>query len=232
MYRALLSRAVSLAALCVLCAAPFGCTTAPRHSGTLDDDRFYGGSYEQRRRVRDAVHLLQEPVQLVVRSIHITDSCPNYKSPDKEGNPQEAGHCEPTRDICIRPRYARAPDVFHECGHALFMSRSTDDRVRWTLVSLNAYGHTDGDFPRGGILTWYGATSPMEDFAEWVRWTMCYCNHIPVSALLVDTRMFDASDPSYLAHLRLLREWGAISESQYNELEPLFTLRVNGVPLK
>ncbi len=232
MFGMLLKRAACVAALLALFVVPFGCTATPPRPGTLDDSRFYGGSYEQRRRVRDAVHLMEEPVQLAVRSIHVTNDCPNYKPPDEEGNPHEAGHCEPTRDICIRPAYARTPNVFHECGHALFMARSTDDRVRWTVVSIDAYGHTDGNFPRDGILTWYGATSPKEDFAEWVRWAMCYCHHIPVSALFVDVRVIDVFDPRYLAHLQLLREWGAISESQYEELEPLFTLRVNGAPLK
>ncbi|MDO8584649.1 MAG: hypothetical protein Q7R85_00825 [bacterium] len=228
-----LRRAVFVAATLTLFVAPFGCTTAPPRLGAWDDSFVYGGTRDQRERAREAMNWLEEPVQRAVRSIQITNDCPDYKPRDKDGNWREAAHTHPgTRDICVRPSYVSHGNVWHESGHALMMTQSAEEQERLTRISMNAYGDMEGDFPRNGILTWYGATNPWEDFAEWVRWAMCRLHDEPMGSIFVDMRVIDVTDPSYLKHLEVLRDWGAISQAQYDELEPLFTLRVNGVPVK
>jgi len=213
---------------------PLGCTgVRPPHEGILAESVVSGGTAEQREQVRTALGFLEEPVQRAVHSVSITDGCPNYHPKDGNGDWQEAAHTHPgKRDICVHPVYVSKGNIWHEGGHALMMTRSTDEQVGFTAISVNAYGNAKGDFPRDGILTWYGASNPWEDFAEWVRWAMCYLYNEPMGPVFVDVRVIDVTDTRYLAHLQVLRDWGAINQAQYEQLEPLFTLRVNGVPVK
>lgn len=233
MFENMLKRAVFAAFAGVLLAS-VGCTgVRPPHEGILAESVVTGGTAAQRENVQIALGFLEEKVQRAVHSVSITNSCPNYHPKDADGNWQESAHTHPgTRDICIHPVYVSNGNVWHESGHALMMTRSTDDRVKFTAISLDAYGDMKGDFPRNGILTWYGAKDPWEDFAEWLRWAMCYLYNEPMGPVFADIRVVDVTDTRYLAHLQMLRDWGAISEAQYKQLEPLFTLRVNGAPLK
>lgn len=212
------------------------CTTAPPHELRVSDSAVYGGTSDLREDVRNAIAFLEPVVQDAVQSVHITDDCPEYKPKDDDGNWREGGHCHWTRDICIRPSHVLDEAVWHECAHACFMSHAVHEQLQWATVSpAGVYGNYEGredEFPRDGILTAYGATNTHEDFAEWVRWAMCYLYHTPTGRTFVNLRRVNAADPSYAQKLRLLRDWGIITPTQYAQLEPLFTLRVDGEPLR
>lgn len=225
MFGNVLKRA-AIAAFLVLVIASLGCTTRhPPYAEAVDRAIVHGGSSWERDDACDALGYLEAPVRLALTGISVNDDCPEYK-------PDYPGHCHvDTRKICARRGWVQDHLVWHEAGHALFFSKSRDEWVR-AAVSIGCYGDTEGEFPRNGILTSYGATNQYEDFAEWVEWAMCYLYHTPTGSTNVDLSRVDASDPRYLAHLELLRDWGAINEAQYKQLEPLFTVRLGGAPMK
>lgn len=220
-----LTRAVS-AALLVFVVAFAGCTTHhPPYAENVDRSIVRGGASWERDGVRDALGYLESPVRLALVDIRINDECPEYK-------PAHGAHCHTkSRKICIRRGNIFDHTVWHESGHAFYWSRTDDERAT-AAVSIGCYGITDGEFPRNGILTSYGATNQYEDFAEWFEWAMCYLYHTPTGSTGVDLALVDASDPRYLEHLEILRDWGAINRAQYDELEPLLTVRLGGAPMK
>lgn len=232
MFGNVLRRAVFVAAFFALLSF-VGChTVRPPHEESCANIIVTGGTIDQRESVRNALGFLEKPVQRAVRSVRITDHCPHYKPRDVYGNTQEAAHCEWTGDICIRPEYVRDEIIWHEAGHALMMSRCDSEQEAFTAIGADAYGNVNGQFPRDGFLTQYAATNSMENYAEWVRWAMCYLYRTPTGRTDVDLSRVDASDPRYLAHLQALRDWGAISDAQYNQLEPIFTVRFGDAPMK
>jgi len=217
-------RAAAVAALFLLLAVPANDVTASRNATTFDDTPVSGGTSGDRDSIRNAMALLEEKPRDAVVSVTINDDCPGYKPKDEWGEWRESGHCHWTRDICIHTIYVYDSVVWHESGHALLMSQSWDEYSRWLAVSNDSYGNKKGNFPRDGILTSYGATNAHEDFAEWVAFVMWYQYRTPTGRTAVDLKKVDKSDKRYIRHLKLLRDFGAITPEEYDKLAPLFTL--------
>lgn len=226
MFGSMLKRA-AFAAFLVFVVASSGCTTRhPPYADAVDRSIVRGGASWGRDDVCDALGYLEAPVRLALTDIRINDDCSEYK-------PDYPAHCHAdTRKICVRRAWVRDCIVWHEGGHALMLKRYREELRLFAAISVDAYGNMDGDFPRDGILTSYGAKNAWEDFAEWFEWAMCYLYHTPTGSTSVDLTLVDAADPKYLLHLEILRDWGGISPEQYTELEPLFTVRLGGAPMK
>ncbi|MDO8584651.1 MAG: hypothetical protein Q7R85_00835 [bacterium] len=217
-------RAALVAVLFLLVASPFGDTPAAQRATVLADIPVSGGISGDRESVRNALALLEEKPQNAVVSVTINDTCEAYDPKDEDGDWQESAHCHLTRNVCIHTDYVYDRVVWHEAGHALLMSRSWRENNKWAVVSKNAYGNMEGEFPRDGILTSYGATNAHEDFAEWVEFVMCYQHRTPTGRTSVNLKKIDKSDTRYIRHLKLLRKFGVITPEEYTKLAPLFTL--------
>ncbi|GEM_PF-2047406 len=216
--------AAFVAALFLVVVSPANDVTSSCNVSALDDTPVSGGTSGDREDIRNALALLEENPRDAVRSVTINDTCPVYKPKDEWGEWRESAHCHWTRDVCIHTIYVYDSVVWHESGHALLMSRSWEENSKWAAVSNGVYGNKDGNFPRDGVLTSYGATNAHEDFAEWVAFVMWYQYRTPTGLTKVNLKKIDKSDERYIRHLKLLRDFGAITPEEYDKLAPLFTL--------
>lgn len=180
------------------------------------------GTEGERALVVGAVHRMNPPVQETVTWIRITPDCPMYRR-DAYGNLLEAGHCRWwTRIICVVPDWLDRRTVWHEVAHAFFYAMPSYRRADWGNISREVYGNRSGIFPRGGVLTNYGAKDYYENFAEWIAWALDYCSS-GGRAWDVNLALVDKRDARYLRSLRFLRDCGALSAEDYATLESLFT---------
>lgn len=201
------------------------------------------GAKEARAHVLNAIGLEPDVTQKALTEVRITDECsdPNYLLMDIGGDWVYAAHCHPeaqtearagvvglvetapARLICIHRNEVWDSVTWHESGHALYDTLSREAQQQWDAISRDAYGDTEGEFPRNGILTGYGGTNAHEGFAEWHEWLMCYKYHTATGETDVDLTRVKKSDDRYIRSLNFFFGLHVITPEEYGALAPLFT---------
>lgn len=134
-----------------------------------------------------------------------------------------AGRCDHQRNIFLTARAVvlQPSAIWHEATHAYNFQLNhsgSDFYYRWQQV-------------RGGIITSYGATHPMEDVAEWVEEI-----HQELNGLWSEFDFLGFSEENitpYRSKLELLREYGFISEEDYQRFirkNPIFRKKAALLP--
>ncbi|TSC81778.1 MAG: hypothetical protein G01um101419_745 [Parcubacteria group bacterium Gr01-1014_19] len=173
-----------------------------------------------------ALSYMEPQVIQAVKKIALNFDTDHYERPGA------AGHCWPDGVICLNEAALRViyHAVWHEAAHAyhfslgepgIFGSRFYSLILSWLFTAGTVYNvPTAGQqFPANGLLTGYSTNNVFEDIAEFTEAACSYKFGYPDATL---RKMKDSGklheDPRYAKKLRLLAEYGFISQELCDEI--------------
>ncbi len=142
------------------------------------------------------------------------------------------GHCWPDGVICLNEAGLKMSyhAVWHEAAHAyhfslgepgIFGSRFYSLTLRWFFIAGTVYNLpiAGQQFPANGLLTGYSTSNVVEDIAEFTEAAYSYKFGYQDATLrkMKDSGKF-REDPRYAKKLRLLAEYGFISQELCDEI--------------